>query len=62
MENNQSFDQKIENIIHEHEKRVEWFVRGINRHCISAKIFSKIPTEWIVQHYNVEMDYFIKHK
>jgi hypothetical protein len=57
-----TFDQKIENIIYEHEQRVNWFVRGINRHCLSGKIFSKIPTERIVELYNVEMDYFIKHK
>ena len=58
MENRLEFDQKIENIIYEHEKRIEWFIGGIGRHCINAKSFGKIPTEWIAENYNVEIDYF----
>ena len=51
-------ENKIEKIIYETEKRIEWYIRGIGRHCLSPKVFAKIPTEWIVKNYNVEMDYF----
>jgi len=40
------------------EKRVEWFVRGINRHCLSPEVFSIIPTETLCDMYNVELEYF----
>ena len=54
-------EDKIEQIIHEHTKRIEWWLAGTGIHCIPADLFVKIPTEQIVGLYNVEMGYFIKH-
>lgn len=52
-----SLSRKIEQIIYEHTKRIEWWLSG-TIHCIPAKMFVNIPTETIVKFYNVEMEYF----
>lgn len=48
----------IEQIIYETEKRIQWWIEGMKIHCIPADLFVKIPTERIVEKYNVEMNYF----
>lgn len=50
-------ENKIEQIIHEHTKRIEWWLSG-TIHCIPSNLFVKMPTERIVELYNVEMEYF----
>lgn len=48
----------IEQMFYESEKRLDWFINGIHRHCLSAKVFSKISTERLCEIYNVELEYF----
>ncbi len=47
-----------EEMYYECVKRFEWFLHGIGKHCLTAEVFAKIPTEWIVENYNVEMEFF----
>jgi hypothetical protein len=50
----------LEQIIYEATQRINWFVQGIGIHGLPPELFSKLPTERIVELYNVEMSYFIK--
>lgn len=46
--------------IYETKKRFEWYISGIGIHGLSWDLFLSMPTERIVELYNVEMSYFIK--
>ena len=50
----------IDKMIYESKQRMDWYVNGIGLHGLSPEIFSKLPTERIVELYNVEMSYFRK--
>ncbi len=52
----------IEQRIYEANKIMEWFIDGYFTNCILKCIAGKgIDAEWIVRHFNVEMDYFRPH-
>lgn len=53
-------ERNLEQITYEATQRVNWFVRGIGIHGLSAELFSNLPTERIVEIYNVEISHFIK--
>lgn len=48
----------IDRIIFEHTRRIEWWLGGPEIHCIPSNLFVKMPTERIVELYNVEMSFF----
>lgn len=48
----------IEEMIYEANQRMKWFIDGYFIHCIPAYMWANIPTERIVELYNVEEEYF----
>ncbi len=56
-------DLQIQQRIYESIKIIEWLVNGYGvNYVLKACGPSKhITSEWIVKHYNVEMDYFKPH-
>ena len=54
-------NKNIEDLCYESEKRLEWFINGINKHGLTPKVFSKISTERICKIYNIEMSFFRKY-
>ena len=48
----------IDKMIFEAQQRLSWYINGIGIHGISPELFSKMPTERIVELYNVEMSFF----
>jgi hypothetical protein len=50
----------IDSMFYEAQKKIEWLVDGYFINCLLPGTKGKfyIPTEWIVKHYNVEMEYF----
>lgn len=45
---------------YELSQRIKWWLAGIDVHCIPLDLFWKIPTERIVELYNVDMKFFRK--
>lgn len=45
-------------MIFESQQRLYWYINGIGIHGLSPELFSKMPTERIVELYNVEMSFF----
>lgn len=39
-------------------RKLDWFIDGIGRHCMTWNQFKHLTPEWIVKHYNVEIPYF----
>lgn len=52
--------KNLDDMFFESKQRIEWFINGININGLSAKLFSKILTERIVELYNVKMSFFKK--
>jgi hypothetical protein len=50
----------IDDIVFESARRLEWFIGGINIHGLSPELFSNLPTERIVELYNIDISYFKK--
>lgn len=50
----------MEEELYELQQRLNWFIDGIGRHCLSWGSFQFITAEWIVENYNVEFSYFVK--
>ena len=48
----------LDAIIYETQQRLRWFIDGIGVHGLTPELFSKIPTERIVELYNIEISYF----
>lgn len=44
------------------QRRINWWVDGMFIHGIPSNLFAKMPTERIVELYNVEMSYFKPNK
>lgn len=42
----------------EAQRRIEWYIDGYHLHCIPHTLFKNMPTERIVELYNVDMTYF----
>jgi hypothetical protein len=51
-------DKMVDAMIHESKQRFKWYFSGINIHCLSLDLFSKISTERLCELYNVEMSFF----
>ena len=50
----------MEEKLYELQQRLNWFIDGIGIHGLSWDLFNKIPTDRIVELYNVEAAYFKK--
>lgn len=37
---------------------IAWLVDGVGTHCIPFSLWRSVTVEWVVENYNVEMDYF----
>ena len=51
-------NEEFERRFYEAQQRINWWINGIGVHCIPCKLFMSIPTERIVELYNVNMNYF----
>lgn len=49
----------IDNLYFESRQRLRWFIDGIGRHGMPAKMFIQISTERLCEMYNVEMEFFM---
>lgn len=59
---NMSEREDFEAWAYEWNQRLKWWCNGIGIHCIPLEMFWGIPTERIVELYNVELSYFRKSK
>ena len=50
----------MEDIVYETQQRIKWYINGIGIHGLTPDLFSKIPTERIVELYNIEISFFKK--
>ena len=51
-------NEEFEKRFYEAQQRINWWTNGIGVHCIPSKLFMNMPTERIVELYNVDMVYF----
>jgi hypothetical protein len=40
------------------QQRLNWFIDGLDRHCVGWWAFKFYTADYIVKNYNVEWDYF----
>ena len=38
---------------------IYWLVNGYDIHCIPTYLWKHVTVEWVIKHYNVEINYFI---
>lgn len=51
-------NEEFEERFYEAQQRINWWIDGIGVHGVSSQLFINIPTERIVELYNVDMVYF----
>jgi hypothetical protein len=50
----------VELEIKKSRRLLHWIINGCGVHCIPPRQWKFITIDWVIKHYNVEMEYFTR--